>query len=143
MLTVSMIQEFYLVGVDSQLHHFVNPTYYFGHEAEDLGFFEVIEEGDWTLLRKAEIHIENPSTGLSATTGTISPSSIRRDRLYLFYAEQLIRIPKHKAKAIKALTPYIPNLESLVKQGNINFKQAQSLQVMVKDLNANIEDSTK
>lgn len=143
LLPGSLIEEFYLEGEKGGLHHFVNPPYYFGYDGFIDGFFEVVQEGPWTLLRKSEIELLKPNYVVALDAGSTSQTVVRIDIFYLYHEGQLILIPKQKKKAIKALKPYIPNIETRVKREKLNFKQAESLQLFVLDLNAKEEDSMK
>ena len=143
LLPGSLIEEFYIEGDKGGLHHFVSPSHYFGYKGFIDGFFEVIDEGPWTLLIKSEIEVLKPNYVVALDAGNSNQTAVRTDLIYLYYEGELIRIPKQKKKAIKALKPYISNIEARVKNDKLNFKQAASLQLLVIDLNGKEEDSMK
>ncbi|MEM6344662.1 MAG: hypothetical protein AAF927_12305 [Bacteroidota bacterium] len=143
LLPGSLIEEFYLEAEGEELHHFVSPTSYFGYDGFVDGFFEVLIEGPWTLLRKSEIELLKPNYVVALDAGSTSQTAIRQDMFYLFHEGELIRIPKQKKKAIDALKPHIPTIGARVKVDKINFKQLASLQLLVVDLNASLEDESR
>jgi len=143
LLPGSMIEEFYLEGEKGGLHHFISPTSYFGYDGFIDGFFEVLIEGPWTLLLKSEVEVLKPNYVVALDAGSSNQTAIRQDMFYFFYEGELIRIPKQKKKAIKTLSPYIPNLDTRVKTDKINFKQRASLQLLVIDLNAKEEEGSR
>ncbi|MFK7926227.1 MAG: hypothetical protein AB8H47_30035 [Bacteroidia bacterium] len=143
LLPASMIEEFYLEGEKGGLHHFISPSDYFNYKGFIDGFFEVLQEGPWTLLLKSEIDVLKPNYVVALDAGSSNQTAVRTDLFYLYHEGELIRIPKQKKKAIKALKPYIPNIEARVKSEKLNFKNSASLQLLVLDLNGKEEDSRK
>ncbi|MEM6344661.1 MAG: hypothetical protein AAF927_12300 [Bacteroidota bacterium] len=138
-LSVDMITEFFIEADDQTMHHFVNPSQYFAQEGLESGFFEVLLEGPWTLLRKSEIKFWEPTY---FQTASFEKTIERKEKFYLYFQTDLIYIPPQKKKAINSLKPYIPDIEIQLKAQKINLKQLASLRVLVKDLNQKLEDST-
>ncbi|MEO0472592.1 MAG: hypothetical protein AAF206_23450, partial [Bacteroidota bacterium] len=51
----------------------------------------------------------------------------RTNLFYVFYGDIMIEIPKNKKKAIAALLPHFPDIESYSKENKINFKRKLDL----------------
>ena len=113
---------------------FVNMSSYASDVAAEDGFYQILYEGDYTLLAKHDVEILRPSYSPTINMGKFDYTATKSIKYLMLHDYKLVEIPKSKSKVAKEMKKY-GRFVSLVKKHKPNLKKEEELISMFKLLN--------
>jgi hypothetical protein len=97
-------------------------------------FFEVIEEGEYSLLIHHSAIKQKSNYNVALDAGSKSEKVIKKEAFYLMEMDKVFEIPRKKKAAEKFFSKY-SGAKNYLESNKVNFKKTEDLQKLVQYLN--------
>ncbi len=126
-----------LVWVDSittQPHYFVNGAEYRYENSKLLGLLEVIVDGEFTLLKRAEVNTKKPNYNAALDVGSKDTKIYFKD-VFLYARGKDLFVIKNKDDVLEAAGDRSTEVEAFIKENKINTNKQTGLKYVFEFLN--------
>jgi hypothetical protein len=113
---------------------FVNMSSYAPDASSESGFYQILYEGEYTLLARYHIELLRPSYSPTLNVGKYDYTASRKVLYYMLHDDEIVEIPKSKGKVQKEMSKY-GRFVSLVKKHKPNLKKEEELLGIFRVLN--------
>jgi len=128
------VTDFNLVDIDGLLRNYVNCNQYVYEDTRLLGFFEIIAEGEYSLLLRTEsIFIESDYI-MQLDMGTRDNKIIKEEEYFIANNKNVIKVPKSRSNILE-IYPSIEGLKEFLKKERISTKKVSDLKKLLDYLN--------
>lgn len=117
-------------------HYFVNGRDFKNAGNTPLsGFFEVLAEGELTLLSQTEVAVKKPTYNQALDMGTRDTRLVKRTKFYYIDAEVVSELPSSRKKLLPVFGEDAPEVQSFLKLNSLSLDEPQHLKVLFEHYN--------
>lgn len=128
------IKKFSLTDTLGRVHNFTNCNSYRAGQVHLAGFFEILEDGHYALLKKTNAVIIKSNYVLALDLGDEDDNISQQSEYYISRGDEVVKVPSGKKK-LAALFPEKSDLIKFLKNQKINIRHTSDLAQVVKYLN--------
>jgi hypothetical protein len=112
-------------------HYFVNGKDFRNEENTPLsGFFEVLAEGNYTLLEKTRVQIIEPNYKVQLDMGSRDQRIIKKNAFYYSVKGVIIPLPSSRKKLLTLFGDHAPEIGKFIKVNALDLDNAMHLKVL-------------
>ncbi|MEO0895121.1 MAG: hypothetical protein AAFY71_01795 [Bacteroidota bacterium] len=132
----TLIKDFFLMD-KGEKRYFVDINEYLGVNTYQLGFFELIREGEtYSLIGKMETELLKSNYVATHDAGSRNDKFVKSQAYFLIYNKEVIRIPKKKKEALALFNKLDKGSVAYIKDNKIKLKSGKDLKLLVEHMDA-------
>jgi hypothetical protein len=120
-------------------HYFVNGKDFKSNDNTTLsGFFEVLEEGDFTLLSKTEVAVKKSNYNESLDMGDRDDRIIKKAKFYYLHNGKVNELPSSRKKLLPVFGDRAFAMEEFIKKNSLSVNQPAHLRIIFEHYNSQV-----
>jgi len=128
------VKNFNLIDIDGVLHRYINCGDFVYEDTRLLGFFEIIDEGDYSLFLRTEAILIESDYVMQLDMGNRDHKIVKEEEFFISRDKQVIKVPRSR-HGLEALYPEVEGLKTFLKSERVNTKKEKDLRKLIDFLN--------
>jgi hypothetical protein len=128
------VKNFNLIDIDGISHRYVNCSEFVYDNTRLLGFFEIIDEGEYSLFLRTEAILIESDYVMQLDMGSRDHKIVKEEEFFIAHDTRVIKVPRSRNN-LEVLYPEVEGLKTFLKSEKVNTKKEKDLKKLVDFLN--------